>query len=337
MGKGQGLYSEGIANKWAINNLIFTSPAAKMLLRSAAVLSLLAVTMLNNHARSLSYQIVLDFLYLGPVTVAAWNSLLEGLTFALIAVCLRMITNPLAFSAMRASDYIDFLVVMVFYLIVPVTIELLRRLARQRQQLRRNLQLTTEALLEALQLRDQYTGRHSRQVARYARWIAASLGLSPHFQEYLYLAGLLHDIGKIGVDDACLNKPGALTPEEWQAIRRHPVLGYRIIKKVTGNQQIIARAVLYHHERYDGRGYPRGLKGTAIPLEARILSVADCFDAMTTDRVYRQAMAPYEAVEELRRCAGSQFDPEIVDVFCRILAENALIHPREEEKEVNSL
>ncbi|APC09386.1 HD-GYP domain-containing protein [Neomoorella thermoacetica] len=330
MGRSAGLYSDGIIDRLAINRLNLATPVVKTLFRWAAVLSLAIITILNHYARGLPFHFLLDFLYLVPVTVAALNSLLEGLAVALVAGSLRMLTNPLVFSTIKPSDYVDFLVVTGFYLVDPVTIELLRRLAWQRQQLQRNLQLTTAALLEALQMRDQYTGWHSRQVAIYARRIAASLGLSPYHQECLYLAGLLHDIGKIGVDDACLNKPGMLTPEEWQNIRRHPGLGYKIIRKVTSREEVIARAVLYHHERYDGRGYPRGLKGTSIPLEARILSVADCFDAMTTDRVYRPALSPAEAVKELMRCAGSQFDPGIVEVFYRILAAEGLIQNPEE-------
>lgn len=200
-----------------------------------------------------------------------------------------------------------------------IIIELLRRRAKQEQRLKQSLYITATALLEALQLRDHYTGQHSRRVAEYARRIAAHLNLPTHFQESIYLAGLLHDIGKIGIDDVCLNKPGPLTPEEWQNIRRHPGLGYKIIKKVAGRNKTIARAVLYHHERYDGYGYPDGLKGKDIPLEARILCVADCFDAMTTERPYQPARATSDAVQELKRCAGSQFDPEIVDVFCQIL------------------
>lgn len=331
MDRDTGLYSQGIIGRLAINRLNLATPAVKTRFRWAAVLSLAAITILHHYARDLPFHFLLDFLYLVPVTAAALNSLGEGLAVALVAGGLRMLTNfhSLVFSTIEASNYIDFVVVTGFYLLDPVTIELMKRLAWQRQQLQRNLQLTTAALLEALQMRDQYTGWHSRQVAIYARRIAAGLGLSPYHQECLYLAGLLHDIGKIGVDDACLNKPGRLTPEEWQTVRRHPGLGYKIIRKVS-REKVIARAVLYHHERYDGRGYPRGLKGASIPLEARILSVADCFDAMTTDRVYRPALLPAEAIKELMRCAGSQFDPGIVEVFCRILAADGLIQNPEE-------
>lgn len=329
MGRGAGLYSDGNIERLTINRLNPATPASRIFFRCVAVVSLVAISILNHYGHGLPLQILLDFLYLVPITSAAFISISEGLAVALVAGSLRVLTNPLMFSSIKGNDYVDFLVVTGFYLVDPVTIELMRRLAGQRQQLQRNLQLTTAALLEALQMRDQYTGWHSRQVAIYARRIASSMGLSPYHQECLYLAGLLHDIGKIGVDDACLNKPGRLTPEEWQNVRRHPGLGYKIIRKVTSREEVIARAVLYHHERYDGCGYPRGLKGTDIPLEARILSVADCFDAMTTDRVYRPALSPAAAVKELMRCAGSQFDPAIVEVFCRILAADGLIQNHE--------
>ncbi|AOQ24199.1 hypothetical protein MTAT_08410 [Moorella thermoacetica] len=305
----------------AIFDLIFPGPTKKILLRGVAVVSLASITLINSRAWSLPAQIILDFLYLGPVTLAAMNSLMEGLVTAMAAGCLRLFVNPLIFSTSGTKDYVNFIVVTSFYLLDPVIVEFLRRLIWQRQQLQHHLYITTTALLEALQLRDRYTGQHSRQVAGYARRIAAGLGLSLNYQDSLYLAGLLHDVGKIGIDDGCLNKPGRLTAEEWQTIRRHPRLSYRIIKEVTSQEEIIARAVLYHHERFDGRGYPEGLRGKAIPLEARILSVADCFDAMTTDRVYRPALSVDEAIRELKRCAGSQFDPRVVEVFCRLLTE----------------
>ncbi|MGI9861257.1 HD-GYP domain-containing protein [Moorella naiadis] len=324
MSKDSSFMGARIVPRLTINYLVLPNPTVRIFLRGTAFLLLMVVTMLNYHVRNLPAQIIIDFLYLIPITVAAMNSFIDGLVTALAAGYLRLFINPVTFSFLKATDYVDLIIVLGFYLLDPVLVELLRRLARQRRQLGQNLYITTAALLEALHLRDQYTGRHSRQVAGYARRLAAALDLPRDYQESLYLAGLLHDIGKIGINDACLNKPGRLTPEEWQAIRRHPQLSYNIVKKVDKIEEGIARAVLYHHERYDGRGYPQGLKGEAIPLEARILSVADCYDAMTTNRVYRPALTPVEAVRELKRCAGSQFDPQIVDVFCRILAADGL-------------
>lgn len=313
------LYGQGQQGSSKIYRLVFPSPLTRILFRGLALILLTSITLANRQIRNLSFQILLDFFYLIPITIASLDSLNTGLIFACLSGVLRLILNPVLFASLKATDYVDFLVVTSFYLLDPLGIELLRRLAWQRRMLEQNLKVTTEALLEALQLRDHYTGQHSREVALYSRLIGEALGLTRVEQEELYLAGLLHDLGKIGIDDACLNKPGPLTPEEWAIIHQHPRLAYQIVKKVVGEGSRVAQAVLYHHERYDGRGYPEGLKGKAIPLEARILAVADCFDAMTTGRVYRRALTREQAIEELKRCAGTQFDPEIVDVFCRIL------------------
>ena len=172
-------------------------------------------------------------------------------------------------------------------------------------------------LAEALDVRDTGTAQHSQTVGHYSKLMARELSLAPHRVERLRIAGVLHDIGKIGVPDAILRKPGKLTDEEWEHMRRHPETGARIL----GGSGLddIREWVLAHHERPDGRGYPRGLKGSAIPLEARILAVADAYEAMTADRVYRKALGPEIAREELIRCAGSQFDADVVDAFLRIL------------------
>ena len=176
-------------------------------------------------------------------------------------------------------------------------------------------------LAETLDLRDSGTALHSQTVGRLCEQIAVALGLAPEQVERVRLAGLLHDIGKIGVADTILQKPAALTEDEWAEMRKHPELGARIL---TGaNLDDISSWVLAHHERPDGRGYPHGLVGDAIPLEARILAVADSFEAMTSDRVYRAGMPIEEAAAELRRCAGAQFDARVVEVFLATLARTA--------------
>lgn len=167
-------------------------------------------------------------------------------------------------------------------------------------------------------LKDRYVGGHSRAVAGYVLAIARGLSLGRTEQELIVLGGLLHDLGKIGVSEAVLLKPGPLAPEEWLEIKKHPIQGYSIVMKATGCEEL-AKAVLYHHERYDGKGYPAGLRGDDIPLYARILCVADSYEAMTAGRSYRPALSREDAVAELRRCSGSQFDPRVVEVFCRFL------------------
>ena len=131
-------------------------------------------------------------------------------------------------------------------------------------------------------------------------------------------AGLLHDIGKIGIPDQTLSKPGALNEEEWEMIKTHPELGVEILKRVIDLVNCLP-AIMHHHEHYNGSGYPKGLKSTSIPLEARILSIADAYDAITSPRPYRGQLPMQQAIEELKRCSGSQFDPELVEIFCKII------------------
>jgi diguanylate cyclase (GGDEF)-like protein/putative nucleotidyltransferase with HDIG domain len=176
-------------------------------------------------------------------------------------------------------------------------------------------------LAETLDMRDVGTARHSQTVGRYAEAIARALGLNDARVDRIGAAGVLHDIGKLGVADAVLKKPGALTDEEWVEMRRHPELGARILDHA--NLRDISGWVLAHHERIDGRGYPHGLAGADIPLEARILAVADAYEAMTADRAYRAALGHEAAQDELRAGAGTQFDPEVVKAFLAVLAPRA--------------
>jgi diguanylate cyclase (GGDEF)-like protein len=176
-------------------------------------------------------------------------------------------------------------------------------------------------LAETLDLRDAGTSRHSQTVGRYAEQIARALGLGASRVARLRAAGVLHDIGKLGISDAVLHKPGPLTSHEFAEIRRHPELGATILEHA--NLHDIAGWVLTHHERVDGRGYPAGLAGAEIPLEARVLAVADAYEAMTADRPYRPARPASEAAEELRRGAGEQFDAEVVRAFLAALEREA--------------
>ncbi|HIE50523.1 MAG TPA: HD domain-containing protein [Armatimonadetes bacterium] len=149
---------------------------------------------------------------------------------------------------------------------------------------------------------------------KYALVIADQLGMSPEEKETLKIAGLMHDVGKIGVPDRVLHKPGKLNDEEWQLMRQHAAFGAKIVEPIKRLHSILP-GVRHHHERMDGRGYPDGLGGNDLPLDACILMVADAYDAMTSDRPYRQALGEEVALEELRRHSGSQFSPEIVQAF----------------------
>jgi putative nucleotidyltransferase with HDIG domain len=172
------------------------------------------------------------------------------------------------------------------------------------------------ALSKALDSRDTYTSNHSTNVARYASEIAKKMKLPQNDIEIIYKGGILHDIGKIGIPENILLKPGSLTCEEYHIIKNHPKIGYEMIKHVSDfNETGVLDIVLYHHERYDGKGYPRGLSGTDIPLFARIMAIADSFDAMTSKRVYRNEIDLENTLIEIKRNKGTQFDPEITEVF----------------------
>jgi response regulator RpfG family c-di-GMP phosphodiesterase len=166
-----------------------------------------------------------------------------------------------------------------------------------------------------LEKKDEYTRGHSGRVAQYAVRTAVRLGYTGALLDELRLAGELHDIGKIGTRDAVLNKPGPLTAEEFEEIKRHTVEGEEILEPLRAEHPIVMQVVRWHHERMDGSGFPDGLMAGAIPEAARIVSVVDAFDAMTTTRAYRTFLTPRAGMAELLRCAGNQFDPRIVEAF----------------------
>ncbi len=170
------------------------------------------------------------------------------------------------------------------------------------------------ALTSSIDAKDPYTCGHSQRVALLSRMIAQALGMSPQKVHEIYLAGLLHDIGKIGVPESVLCKPGRLTDEEYDKIKLHPSIGARILGGIRQLDDII-QAILTHHERPDGKGYPQGLVGDQVPIEGRIICLADVVDAMTSDRTYRDALPLDVVVEELNKHKGTQFDPQLVDLF----------------------
>jgi diguanylate cyclase (GGDEF)-like protein/putative nucleotidyltransferase with HDIG domain len=173
------------------------------------------------------------------------------------------------------------------------------------------------SLARAVDARDTYTGRHSERVARLAASVATRMGLAADEVELTRLAGSLHDLGKLAIPEEILRKPGPLTDPERMVLERHPQIGFRMLESLGIDP--VSAWVLHHHERWDGTGYPDGLPGEAIPLGARIIFVADAFDAMTSERVYRDRLDASEALAELSRCAGTQFDPEVVAAFAEEL------------------
>ena len=180
---------------------------------------------------------------------------------------------------------------------------------------------TIRTLAAAIDAKDRYTHGHSQRVMEYVLLAGAALSLPAEEMETLEYAGILHDIGKIAIDACILNKPGSLTPPEWQAIREHPVIGANLLKEILFLEKA-SELVLHHHERYDGKGYPSGLKGEEIPLGARLIAVADTFDTMTTDRAYRSALPVDYAISELHAYTGTQFCPVAVKAFISGLSAN---------------
>jgi putative two-component system response regulator len=176
------------------------------------------------------------------------------------------------------------------------------------------------SLVRTLEARDAYTSGHSLRVRKYAVQLAHYIGLDEHSKKRLSLAAKLHDIGKVGLAEGILNKPAKLSAEEYDQVKEHPVIGERILRPIIRNRVVLS-AIRSHHERFDGGGYPDGLKGEQIPFLARMITVADCYDAMTSSRAYRGAMTQERALDILHEGMNTQFDPHLVPPFIRMLRD----------------
>jgi HD-GYP domain-containing protein (c-di-GMP phosphodiesterase class II) len=190
--------------------------------------------------------------------------------------------------------------------------------ARVYERMQRDYFNTIRALSQALEAKDEYTRGHTDRVTQYSLKIGEALEISPEEMKQLEYAAVLHDIGKMGIEEQILGKPGKLTEEEYDIVKEHPGTGEKIVASLEF-LGIAKSAIRHHHERYDGKGYPDGLKGEDIPLGARIIAVADTFDAMTSNRPYRPAFPVKEATEELKKVKGTQLDPEVAEAFLTIL------------------
>ncbi len=236
----------------------------------------------------------------------------------LLIVPMRLDTEPVGIFVLGFENYVE----------VEKKIQLAQLFSKQAAAAlhREGLPYTDEdsvveivmALSKALEARDLSTGAHCRKITRLTELMAVRQNCSFQEIQIIRRAALLHDIGKIGIPDQILHKPGPLSDKEWVVMRQHPEIGARILRMVRGLSEV-SKLVLAHHERYDGSGYPYGLRGEAIPLGARILAVVDAYGAMVVDRVYRPAKSYNEAIEELKRCSGKDFDPRIVDTFLNLI------------------
>jgi len=231
--------------------------------------------------------------------------------------------------------------------VVQKTIDLIRKNKTLEQQaqlledllknLRESYEATLDAMVSAIESRDYETKHHCRRVQHYAVMLGRRLGLTAEAIMDVSYGALLHDVGKIGVPDSILLKPGKLTEEEWEVMRQHTLIGHKMISRIKFLKGA-ADIVLYHHERWDGRGYPYGLAGEDIPISARIFSVIDSFDAITSKRVYKDAVPFEKARQEIARCAGTQYDPRVVEQFLAIPPEEFdEARQQAEEAAVNSL
>lgn len=216
------------------------------------------------------------------------------------------------------------------YAVKRKPVESLNQVVKEAEEMMRRTKLVEEksyrnavvsSILMTLFAKSTETEEHAERLKSYCLTIGRKMGLSSKELDELALLAVLHDIGKIGINESILRKPGPLTEEEWEEMKKHPEIGWRIANGISELAHI-AEYILYHHERWDGRGYPMGLKGEKIPLLCRILAVADAYDAMTSDRVYRKAMCPERALAEIKSNAGTQFDPQVVETFINLLAND---------------
>ncbi|WP_234978339.1 HD-GYP domain-containing protein [Bacillus tuaregi] len=292
-----------LCTKWILNNPVNFRYAFIMLLIIG--ISLNGFILVENDHFYFLYILSAIYLGIGFYNQSFW--FIFSLTLLIVLSRTFFIPELLPFSAK------EFFIHLFTYSVISFkSAELMKNVQNVKGE---SLELTM-SLANALDSRDPYTMHHSENVAKYAVAIAKKMKLSEDKCEAIRIGSLLHDIGKIGIPEHILNKPGRLTNVEFNEIKLHPNIGYRMVKHVESfKRNGVIEIVLYHHERYDGNGYPEGLKGKDIPLAARIVAIADSFDAMTSKRVYSNQMEIDIALDEIRKNRGTQFDPDIADVF----------------------
>lgn len=291
-----------------LNKQVFFKYGFYLLLFMSIVLNILILPIMSFDSELYIFFILsVIFLGIGYYEKPIWVLLLG--TAIVVTARFFLIAEPFS----GPFTYIIHLIT--YFLITFISTGLMRNYQRIKSG---NIELVT-ALANALDSRDSSTANHSQNVARLSLEIAKEMNLPRHLYDVILEGGLLHDIGKIGVPEHILIKQGKLTDEEYTLIKEHPVIGYNIIKHISNfDKNGILNIVLYHHERFDGKGYPKGLKGEDIPLVARIVALADTFDAMTSKRVYRDKLDLDYAVQEIHKHRGTQFDPNVVDAFLKL-------------------
>ena len=232
-------------------------------------------------------------------------------------ICLSVYNATSVFSQLKNSLAFTIIVLLAVVIIFAAIIIGSNKKREQFSKMRNMV----KALAAVIDAKDAYTNGHSGRVAEYAKEIGRRSGFSEKQQEEIYLMGLLHDVGKIDIPDAVINKPGKLTPEEFDVIKKHPVIGAQILSKMTDMPRM-AIGACWHHERYDGKGYPDGLSGQEIPAEARIIAVADAYDAMTSRRSYRDILPQDKVRNEIKNGKGTQFDPAFADIMIKMIDED---------------
>ncbi len=276
--------------------------------------------------------VYLQFMYLPVMLGGLLFGSIGGVIVAGIAGVLLGPFMPLDLEKNLSQPTLSWLVRTGFFCLIGGSSGVLSSLLRQRmrmiesvaQELSVTYGRTLHALVSLVQERDDKTADHSERVAYNAVVIGRELGISQDNLETLYWSGVLHDLGKIGISEQIINKPGPLTPSERLDMQRHPVIGERVLLNASPDFAPIAKAVRSHHERWDGRGYPDQLKGETIPVEARVVTVLDVFEALTSKRPYREPMSTREAILFLRENAGTHFDAQIVDIFTSLHHSNKL-------------
>jgi HD-GYP domain-containing protein (c-di-GMP phosphodiesterase class II) len=286
--------------------------------------------------------VYLQFMYLPVMLGGLLFGSVGGVIVASIAGLLLGPFMPLEVEKNLAQPTLSWIVRTGFFCLIGGSSGVLSSLLRQRmrmiesvaQELSVTYGRTLHALVSLIQERDDKTADHSERVAYNAVVIGRELGVNQDHLETLYWSGILHDLGKIGISELILNKPGPLTPEERLEMQRHPIIGARVLLNASPDFAPIAKAVRSHHERWDGTGYPDQLKNDSIPLAARVLTVLDVFEALTSKRPYREPMSTRDALLFLRENAGTHFDPKIVDIFTSLYQTRKLAFGEEQPSDL---